>query len=64
MKEVFSNYLDKVIIIERKTGPSETGKVVAAHDDFLELENRKGQHSLVSYDQIGFIAEVPKKVSA
>lgn len=61
MQEVFDRYLGKVIIIERKTGPSETGKVVAAHDDFLELENRKGQHSLVSYDQIGFIAEVARR---
>lgn len=59
MQEVFKKYLDKVIIVERKTGKSETGKVIATHIDFLELENRIGQHSLVRYDQVAFIAEVP-----
>lgn len=64
MKDIYTEYLNKIILVQRHEAPTLSGELIAIHDDFLELENRQKKRMLVRKDQVLFVAEVPKKVPA
>ena len=52
-------FLDRIVKVESKTGNVSTGKVTGLDETFVELTHRNGLKSLISYDQIAGIAEIP-----
>lgn len=60
----FEALLDRIVKLETKAGNISTGRVIYLHEQFVELEHRNGARSLVSYDSIASMAEIPEGVRA
>ncbi len=63
MIDVCKQYLGKLIKVECQNGNTNTGELIATHDDFLELEHRNGLRTLIAYNQIAVITEIPRKAA-
>lgn len=61
MSEIYTEYLNKIILVQRFEAPTLTGELIAIHDDFIELENRQKSRMLIRKDQVLFVAEVPRR---
>jgi ribosome maturation factor RimP len=55
----FDVFTGKIVKVETRSGKVTTGRVTALDDAFVELTHRNGAKSLISYESIAEMAEIP-----
>ena len=55
----FETLLDQIVLVKTRAGKTSSGRLIALHGCFAEFEHRNGARSLIAYDQIAEMAEIP-----
>ena len=56
----FEALLDQIVLVKTRSGKASSGRLMACHEQFAEFEHRNGARSLIAYDQIAEMAEIPQ----
>lgn len=61
MKNACKQYLNRLVKVECTNGNTSTGELISISDTFFELEHRNGLKTLISYNHVAMITEIPRR---
>lgn len=61
MNELIRNYINKEVILYTSSSAGVTGTVTRIEDNWIEVEDNKGNKQIVNIDYITRIQEYPRK---